>query len=329
MKKIKKVYDWFYSKNTIAAFLLIFIGASIIFADKNFLSANKIVNILNKAALNGGMLAIGMTFVILIGEIDLSVGAIYALAGVTMGLVGRINPILGIVAGLLVGVIAGWAIGYMVTEMRISSWIASLAMSFAGRGLIQIIAQSSVKIESEMLRFGNIRLVKGAFGVKAGIPVVIPILLILVLVCMYVSRFTKYGMSLYAVGGNADAAKMMGIPVKSVKQKAFICCSVIAAFSGMLQASKSGSAALGAGNVYETYAIAMCAIGAVQLTGGQGKFSGTFFGILIYFLIDSLFTYLPFSAHWQQVIMGILVLVTISLQSELIQKLKIGKKKAA
>lgn len=331
MNKIKKAYNWFYSRNTIAAFLFLLIGASIVFADKNFLNANNMVNILNKAAKNGGMLALGMTFVILIGEIDLSVGAIYALSGVVMGLVGQVNPILGIIAGLMVGVIAGALIGFMNTKMRISSWIASLAMSFAGRGLILILAKKSVPIKDPMLRFGGVKFFKGAIeAVPAGISILIPILIILTFVCMYVSRYSKFGMSLYAVGGNADAAKMMGIPVTKVKMKAFICCSVIAAFSGMLQASSSGSATLSAGNVYETYAIAMCAIGAVKLTGGEGKFSGTFFGIMIYFIINTIFTYLPSSitVHWQSIIMGILVLVSVSMQSELIQNIKIGKKKA-
>ena len=112
--------------------------------------------------------------------------------------------------------------------------------------------------------------------------------------------------------------------------KAFVCCGLIAAFSGVLLASSSGSATLSAGNVYETYAIAMCAIGGVKLSGGEGKFSGAFFGILIYFIINTIFTYLPtdiFTVHWQSIIMGILVLVSVGVQSEKFQKLKIGKKK--
>lgn len=101
--------------------------------------------------------------------------------------------------------------------------------------------------------------------------------------------------------------------------KAFICSGLIAALAGVLLASASGSATLRAGDVYETYAIAMCAIGGIKLTGVEGKFSGVFFGILIYFTINTIFTYLPsgISVHWQNIIMGLLVLVSIGVQSDI------------
>ena len=328
MKTIKKWYDSCYSKSTILAFLLLVIVSSIAFADKNFLSTTNIVNILLKAAKNGGFLAIGMTFVILLGEIDLSAGSVFALSGVVMGIVGQINPFLGIAAGLLVGVISGYMIGFMVTKMRISSWIASLAMMFALRGMVSIVAHSSVPIENEIMRFASAKFLKGFLGVKAGVSILIPIFFLLVLICIYIANYTTFGMGMYAVGGNNEAARMMGIDVDKITIKAFVCSGFIAAFSGVLLASNSGSATLSAGNVYETYAIAMCAIGAVKLSGGEGKFSGTFFGILIYFIINTLFTYLSgVSVHWQSVIMGALVLVSVAGQSEVLQDFKIGKKK--
>lgn len=328
MKTVKKIYNSFYSKSTILAFLLLVIVASILFQDKNFLSSANILNVLLKAAKNGGFLALGMTFVILCAEIDLSVGAVFALSGVVMGTVGQINPILGIVAGIMVGVISGFLIGFMVTKMRISSWIASLAMMFALRGMILIISHESVKIEQGIMTFASVRFFKGFLGVKAGVSILVLILFILTFLCMYISKYTKFGMGMYAVGGNCEAARMMGIDVDKIKIKAFICCGAIAAFSGVLLASSSGSATLSAGNVYETYAIAMCAIGGVKLSGGEGKFSGTFFGIMIYFIINTIFTYLPnVSVHWQSVIMGVLVLISVGVQSEVFQNLKVRKNK--
>ena len=145
---------------------------------------------------------------------------------------------------------------------------------------------------------------------------------------MYIGRHTKFGMGLYAVGGNKEAARMMGIDVNKITMKAFICSSTIAAFSGILLASNSGSATLSAGNVYETYAIAMCAIGGIKLSGGEGTFAGTFFGILIYFVINTIFTYLNgISVNWQSVIMGVLVLVSVGLQSEVFKGIKTKIKK--
>lgn len=320
MERIKRIFDKFYSKSTIIAFLLIFIFASIIFYEKNFFSAMNIMNILVKAAKNGGLLAFGMAFVILVGEIDLSVGAVLSLSGVVMGLVGQYNPFLGLICGLGVGVLTGSMVGFMVTKMKISSWIASLAMMFGLRGVILIISDKSIPIKSEFLRFGNIKFFQGQFtSLRSGISILIPIFFILTLVCMYVAKYTKFGMSLYAVGGNKEAAKMMGLPVDRTKMKAFVCSGLIAALAGVLLASASGSATLRAGDVYETYAIAMCAIGGIKLTGGEGKFSGVFFGILIYFTINTIFTYLPsgISVHWQNIIMGLLVLISIGVQSDI------------
>ena len=185
MKVIKKLYNSLYSKSTILAFLLLVVVSAIVFADKNFLSIANVFNILLKVAKNGGFLALGMTFVILCGEIDLSVGGVFALSGVVMGLVGEINPFLGILAGLMVGVISGALIGFMNTKMRISSWIASLAMLFALRGLIQIVAKKSVVISGDILMFADSKILKGVFpSMKGGISILIPILFIITFVCM-------------------------------------------------------------------------------------------------------------------------------------------------
>lgn len=331
MERIKKIYHGFYSKSTVAAFLLILILASILFSDQNFFSPMNIVNIFVKASKNGGFLALGMAFVILVGEIDLSVGAVLALSGVTMSIVGQINPLLGVVSGLLVGVVTGAITGFMVTKMKISSWIASLSMMFGLRGLILIIADKSIPIKQDILRFANIKLFEGSLtSLRGGISILIPIFIILTFICMYIAHYTRFGMSLYAVGGNQEAAKMMGLNVDRTKIKAFICSGLIAAFAGVLLASASGSATLRAGDVYETYAIAMCAIGGIKLTGGEGKFSGVFFGILIYFMINTIFTYLPstVSVHWQNIIMGALVLVSVAVQSDIFKGGLFKRKKA-
>jgi len=328
MKTAKKIYHSFYSKSTILAFLLLVITSGIIFADRNFMSAANIFNILLKASKNGGYIALGMTFVILCGEIDLSAGAVLAISGVVMGLAGQVNPYLGIAAGLLVGVVTGMLIGLMVTKMRISSWIASLAMLFALRGMISIISKKSVAISGGVMTFANAKVLKGWFpGMDSGISIMIPLFFLLVFICMYIGRYTKFGMNIYAVGGNGEAARMMGINVDRTKIIAFAASGFLAAFSGVLLASSSGSATLSAGNTYETYAIAMCAIGGIKLSGGVGKLSGTFFGILIYFTINTIFTYLPtsISVHWQSIVMGVLVLISVGVQTEVFGKVKFKK----
>ena len=318
MKKDNKLINFISDNKTMFVFLVFLLISSILFSDRNFLAANNMVNILLKSVRNGGMLAIGMTFVIIAGEIDLSGGAVLALSGVVMGLVGAYNPVLGIIAGIGVGIISGLLIGFMVNHMKISSWIASLAMLFGVRGLILILAERSIPIQGDILTFANTNLFRDMIpGLNSGVSILIFIFFAIVLISMFALRHTRFGTSLYAVGGNSEAAKMMGINVNKIKMSAFILSGVLASLSGVLLASNSGSATLSAGNIYETYAIAMCAIGGVKLSGGEGKMSGTFFGILIFFTINTLFTYMPqLTVHWQSIIMGALVLLTVALQSD-------------
>ena len=326
MTKTKKKSNGNSFLGTLAALIILCVVLTIV-SDK-FLTYNNLMSDLKQTTFTA-LLSTGMLLCLITAGIDLSVGAVFALSGVVMGLTAQVNPVFGIVCGLLVGVVSGLMIGLMVTKMRISSWIASLAMLFALRGVILIIAKKSVAVTGNVLTFAGTKVLKGVIpGMNSGISILIPLLFLVTFICMYISRHTKFGMGMYAVGGNGEAARMMGIDVDKIKIKAFICSGFIAALSGILLASSSGSATLSAGNVYETYAIAMCAIGGVKLSGGEGKFSGTFFGILIYFIINTIFTYLPtsISVHWQSIIMGMLVLISVGVQSEVFQNIKFKRK---
>lgn len=319
MNKIKKGYSWFSSKSSIAAFLLLFIFASIVFADRSFTSMSSIENMLRKAASDGGFLALGMTFVILIGEIDLSVGSVLALGGVLMGMLGNTNPALGIAAGIAAGVACGFINGIMVAKMKISSWVATLAMMLGMRGVVLLITNKKpIPISNSALT--------ALGGEVFGINILVLLLAICTLICMYISRNTKLGMGIYAVGGNEEAAKMMGLKVDRIKIISYTFCGFFAALAGMLLAARLYTAQPIAGNTWETTAIAMCALGGVKLSGGEGKFSGTFFGILIISIINTIFNYAGnLNSWWQNIVMGGLVLISIGVQSDVF---KFKKKKA-
>lgn len=311
MDKVKKVYNWFGSKSSIAAFLLLFIFASIAFADRSFLSAGSIENMVRKAASDGGFLALGMTFVILVGEIDLSVGSTLALGGVLMGMFGAGNPALGIALGLLAGLFCGFVNGLMVAKMRISSWVATLAMMLGLRGVVLLITNK------RPVPVNNPALTAIGGGKILGLNVLIFLLAACTLICMYISRNTRLGMGIYAVGGNEEAAKMMGLRVDRVKIAAYTLCGLFAALAGILLAARLYTAQPTAGDTWETTAIAMCALGGVKLSGGEGKFSGTFFGILIISIINTIFNYAgSLNSWWQNIVMGVLVLISIGVQSE-------------
>lgn len=325
MKTLKKTWNWFGSKSSIIAFLILFIFASIAFSEKNLMSFPSIMRLFNKAASDTGIAALGMAFVIMIGQIDLSVGAVLALSGVIMGIFGQTNPILGIVLGLMCGAITGLLNGLMVTKLRISSWIATLAMLMGVRGLVLLITNKSpVSIKDPILRaIGGYRI---PFLNNTNIPILVVIFVVLTLICMHISHNTKFGTSLYAVGGNEEAARMMGLPVDRTKILAFVACGVIAALSGILSASKLGTAQPNAGDAWETTAIAMCALGGIKLSGGEGKFSGAFFGAMIITIINTIFNYSgKLDSAWQRVAMGGVILLSIALQSEVFSFMKKNK----
>lgn len=323
MNAIKKFFNWFSSKSTILALVILLAFCGIMFRSDGFMTYGTLSNVARKAASDGGFLAIGMTFVILIGQIDLSVGPILAMAGVMAGLMQGYSPIVGIIAGLCIGLICGFLNGFMVAKMRISSWIATLAMMLAVRGIVLLVTdQKPVSISSKFLQtLGN--------GKLFGIPSLVIIMLLLTFLCMHISKNTRFGMALYAVGGNEEAARMMGLKVDRVKIEAYICCDVIAAMAGILLAGRLYTAQPNAGTSWETTAIAMCALGGVKLSGGSGKFSGTYFGTLIIAVINTFFNYAGnLNTWWQNVVMGVLVLISIGIQSDVFRKRRRKKNEA-
>ena len=143
MNKVKNIYNRFSSKSSIAAFLILFIFSSIVFSNRSFASFDSVANLFRKAASDGGFLALGMTFVILLAQIDLSVGAVLALGGVVMAIYGADNPVLGIILGLASGIFCGLLNGLMVAKMRISSWVATLATMLGVRGIVLCLLYTS------------------------------------------------------------------------------------------------------------------------------------------------------------------------------------------
>ncbi len=313
---MKKTWNWFYSKSSILAFLALFIVASVAFSDKNMFSFPAIMLLIRKGASDIGIVALGMAFVILIGQIDLSVGAVMAFSGVVMALFAGQNQVLGLVMGLGAGLLCGLINGLIVTKLKISSWITTLAMLLGLRGVVMLITDKKpVPLQGDFLHaLANQKI---PFLGGQTIPILVVIFIALTLFCMHISKNTRFGTSLYAIGGNEEAARMMGLSVNKTKILAFMACGLFAAIAGVLTVSKLGTAQPNAGDAWETNAIAMCALGGVKLSGGEGKFSGVFFGVMIITIINTIFNYSgKLSSSWQQVVMGGIILLSIALQSQ-------------
>ena len=259
MNFLRKVNARFTSKGVVAAFLLLFILASVLYADKNFLSVVSITNLLKKTSTDGGLLAVGMTFVLLIGCIDLSVGSVLALSGVVAAMVAPYGTVLAIVAALAAALLIGLINGLLVTKLQILPFIATLATMLGVRGVVYIITDQRSISMNDGGRFTQI-----ANNNLFGLPVPVIVLFISVLVCMYLSRYTRIGMAFYSVGGNEEAAKMMGLRVNQVKIIAYMLCSLFAGINGVLLASRLNAGQAVAGEGWEMIAIASAALGGTR-----------------------------------------------------------------
>lgn len=322
MKKINNPFNKISSKTSIVAFLFLFILASILFQDKNFLSFLSLHNLARKASTDGGILALGMAFVILIGSIDLSVGSVLALSGAFAAMVGNTNPVLGVLVGLLTGIACGLTNGFLVAKLRISPWVATLAMLLGIRGVVFLVTnKKAVTVTGQgLLAIANTDI----FGIKSSIFIFVG----LTLITMYIAKYTKFGMALYAVGGNEEAAKMMGLKVVRIKMVAYMMTGLFSGIAGIVLASRLYAAQAVAGTTWEVNAIASCALGGILLSGGVGKFSGAFFGVLIVTILNTIFNYIGnVSSWWQNITMGVLILVSIGIQSEVLHSIKLKAKR--
>lgn len=304
----------------IIAFAVLFIASSIIFADKQFFSLGSINNLLRKACTDGGILALGMTFVMLAGYIDLSVGSVLAFAGVITALVCPISPILAVVAGIAAGVACGFLNGFIVTKLSIPAFVATLATMLGLRGVVYLITeQKSISIESDVFT----QIANTSVG---PISILVIIFAVLIALCIYITRKTRFGIALYAVGGNEEAARMMGLKVDKIKISAYVLCGLLAGIGGVLLTSRLSAAQAVAGENWETTAIASAALGGIKLTGGEGHFLGTLFGVLIVAIINTIFNYAGnINTWWQNIIMGLLLMVAVAVQSDVFH---LKKKKA-
>jgi ribose/xylose/arabinose/galactoside ABC-type transport system permease subunit len=239
-----------------------------------------------------------------------------ALAGVLSAMACKINPILGIVVGLLAGIACGLMNGVIVTKMSIPPFVATLATMLGLRGIIYIItAKKSVSVAKGFFTtIGN-----GSIG---NVSFSIILFFLLVLLCMHIGRNTRFGMSLYAVGGNEEAARMMGLNVDKIKISAYVMCGLFSGIGGVLLTSRLSAAQAVAGENWETTVIACAALGGIKLSGGEGRFLGTFFGVLIVSIIKTIFNYAGnINTWWQNIIMGLLLMVAITAQSDIFKNL--------
>jgi len=261
------------------------------------------------------VVAIGMTFVILTGGIDLSVGSVVALSTLMLALLVKHGwPTLAAIAVVLVmGSVLGWSMGAVIHYFEIQPFIVTLAGMFLARGLCYAITVDAVSITKP----GYVAVAEHTFNLPDGMYVTTGVVVALaaLVVGIYVLHYTRLGRNVYAIGGNAQSALLMGLPVARTRIAVYTISGFCSALGGVLLSfymlSGSGSLAVG----MELDAIAAVVIGGTLLTGGTGYLAGTVLGVLVLGLIQTLINFQgTLSSWWTKIVIGMLLFAFILLQ---------------
>lgn len=323
---------------TIVLFAVMYTVGCIVYSSKGFLNLQTFLNILIN---NAGLLCVtcGMTCVMLTGGIDISVGSLIALdcmilaVGMEQWNMGApLLCILVLVIGIAFGLVQGFCVGYL----EIQPFIVTMAGMFFGRGMTAVICTDQVSISSNELFVSlanlKIKLPFGAYTNRKGIlqipyiRITVVVALLVLLIVFLMLRYTKFGRSLYAVGGSESSATMMGLDVKKTKLKAYVLSSFLCSIGGICYCLNTMSGNVQQATGLEMDAIASSVIGGTLLTGGVGNVIGSFFGVLINGTISTLVkTNGKLLSSWSNIAVAALLCFFIVLQS-IFAKIKESKK---
>jgi ribose transport system permease protein len=278
-----------------------------------FLTEFNVSNVLRQNSMLG-LVALGMTFVILTGGIDLSVGSLVAVAGVIAALLASRGTLWAVAAAVAFSALLGLINGLVIAKARIQPFIATLAMMIAARGLALVYTgEQSVRAETAVGGFSWLG--RGAIGF---LPVPVLILIIAYAAGWIVLNHTRFGRHVYSVGDNEEAARLMGLNVNRVTIRVYTLSGALAGLAGVILASRLGTGQPVAGTGWELDAIAAVVVGGTLLTGGQGGVGSTLVGVLLLGVIFNLFNLEgTVSPWWQLVLRGLILLMVVIIQNRL------------
>ncbi|QOR48050.1 ABC transporter permease [Trueperella pecoris] len=286
---------------------LITLCIALFIATPNFITTKNLLNVGIQSATTA-ILAFGKTFVIVTAGIDLAVGSIAALGAMVsatmftnVGLPGALTLVIGLLIGLGAGAISGLGVAYG----KLPAFIATLAMMSIARGLTLVISDGRPVATAPSVSF---------LGSDLG-PIPVPVIMLVIagLVCWFILNRTVLGRSMYAIGGNLEAARLSGLPVKKVLVSVYALSGLFAGFAGLLIAGRLSSAQPAAATGYEMDAIAAVVIGGASLAGGSGKASGTLIGALLLAVIRNGLNILNVNSFWQQVVIGCVIAIAVGI----------------
>ena len=287
---------------------LILFSAIVAVINPRFLSVANILNVFRQSSINA-VIAIGMTFVILTGGIDLSVGSILAFCGAVSAamLSSGINPVLSLLVALVLGLFFGIVNGVLVSVMKLQAFIVTLVTMTFLRGATLVFTNGKpITVNDGGALFENI-----GGGYLFNIPIPIYITLILFVVGHYILTNTRFGRYTYAIGGNEEATKLSGIKVNNIKIWIYGISGILSALAGIITTSRLFSAQPTAGTGYELDAIAAVVLGGTSLAGGVGKITGTALGAIIIGVLGNALNLLDVSSYYQMMIKAAVILIAV------------------
>ncbi len=277
-----------------------------------FLAIDNILNLLRQTSING-LLAIGMTYVVLTGGIDLSVGSIVGASGMFAALAARSEMNLpwyvAVLVGLCVGLLLGSLNGIIISYLKVPAFIATLGMLSIARG-VTYMASNARPVPG--LSEGFLKIGGGSVG---AIPIPVVLLTIVLVICSITLYKHRYGRYVFATGGNTMAARVSGIKVKKIICSVYMISGLLAGLAGVILTSRVTSGLAQSGQNYETDAIAAAVIGGNSLAGGRGRLWGTIVGFLIIGVMNNGLDMMAVSSYWQLVIKGSIIIIAVMLDS--------------
>lgn len=315
--RIRLAIERFDQLGIVAVLVLLILMVS--FKNPTFYSAKNIVNVLRSTSFVF-IIGIAVTYVLITGGLDLSVGRVMAMAGILSAMAAQSGMPMAIcvAVGLLFGLIIGLINGLLIVKMDIPPLIVTLGMMYVCDGLILIVTMGSpvYPLPDAFKNMGQ--------GKICGVPNVVLVALVLAIVGAFVLKYTKYGRQVYSIGGNRETARLVGINVAQIQISVYILSAMASAIAGIMMAGRLNSAQPSAGNGYEMTVVAAVIIGGTSMFGGSGSILGTLLGAILMTVIENILLLMKISAYWQSLIIGIIIVFAVGLDQYRRKKYGLG-----
>lgn len=258
------------------------------------------------------IIGLGQACLLIIGEIDLSVGKIASLCGVIGGMLmvnGSINPFLAFAICLALGAILGIVNGTIITRLNLNAMVVTIGMTgvYGGINLVLTKGKAITGIPKDIYVLGQSNLL--------GIPMPFVIMIAVMFIVIFIAKYTEFGRYMYAIGNSTEAAKILGVKVKAVRTMVFMIVGLLSALAGMLMVARLGTAQPSIGEAWPLNSIAASVIGGLSLTGGVGNPFGAILGAGIISIIQNMIVLFGVSPYWQTAVSGVIVVLAISFDS--------------